>query len=179
MFGALIGLFFRVVTFTFGGGEPTIAVFYQELVERRKWLSPETYGLIFALARVTPGTNLLAFCVGCAWHLRGWPGALGAALVSSLPGSAATVAFCSMYGVLERYSGAAAVIGGMLAAAVGLMAGGAYQLVSRYLSPRQALRTAVLTLGALGLSLSAGWSPVWILAAASLAGACWREEVTA
>jgi chromate transporter len=179
MFGPLIGLLFRVVTFTFGGGEPTIAVLYQELVERRKWLSPEAYGLIFGLARVTPGTNLLAFCVGCGWCLRGWPGALAAGLVTSLPGSAATVFLSSMYGVLGRYPGAAAVVGGTLAAAVGLMAGGAYQLVSRYLSPGRSLRTLILTLGALGLSLSLDWSPIWILAAASLAGACWRGKVPA
>lgn len=176
MLGTLAALSFRVVALTFGGGEPTMAVFYQEFVERRKWLSAETYALIFSLARVTPGTNLLAFCVGCGWHLRGWPGALAVGLVTSLPGSAATAFFASMYGVLSRYPGMAAVIGGTLAAAVGLMAGGSYQLVCRYLGPGRALRTAVLTLGALGLSLILAWSPIWVLAAAALAGACWRGK---
>lgn len=179
MLGTLVALSFRVVAFTFGGGEPTMAVFYQEFVERRKWLSPETYALIFGLARVTPGTNLLAFCVGCGWHLRGWPGALAVGLVTSLPGSAAAVLLSSMYGALGRNPGAAAVVGGMLAAAVGLMAGGACQLVRRYLRPGQALRTVFLTVGAFGLSLSLGWSPIWILAAASLAGACWRGKALA
>ncbi|MFN0167638.1 MAG: chromate transporter [Bryobacteraceae bacterium] len=174
MLRSLLWLSFRVVHLTFGGGDPTMAVFHQELVVRRKWLTAEGYGLIFGLARVTPGTNLLAFCIGTAWRLEGWRGALGVGLATSFPCSAAVVSFAAMYQVLNRHEWAMAAIGGTLAAAVGLMVGGSFQLVRKYLPGGRAVRTAALTLGALALSLFFDWSPIWILLAAAGAGWLWR-----
>src|SRR5579884_1999136 len=54
-------LHFRVGNMTFGGGDPTLAALHSELVGVRKWITVDQYGLVFALARITPGTNLLAF----------------------------------------------------------------------------------------------------------------------
>ena len=34
----------------------------RELVDRLKWLARKDFELAFALARVTPGTNIIAFC---------------------------------------------------------------------------------------------------------------------
>ena len=76
----LLFLSLRVGNSTFGGGEPTMAVFQRELVGRRGWLSPEQYGLAYGLARVTPGTNVLAFCAAAGWQLLKWPGALAVVL---------------------------------------------------------------------------------------------------
>ena len=60
--GRMTALFLRVGNLTFGGGDPTMSALYAELVTNRRWMSNETYGLIYALARITPGTNMLAFC---------------------------------------------------------------------------------------------------------------------
>src|SRR5678815_5612358 len=57
-------LLLRVANLTFGGGDPTMAALHRELVVKRGWLPPDRYGLIYSLARATPGTNLLAFCAG-------------------------------------------------------------------------------------------------------------------
>ena len=54
----------RVANLTFGGGEPSMSVFFRELVVSRDWLTRERYALIYSLARATPGTNILAFCAG-------------------------------------------------------------------------------------------------------------------
>jgi len=45
----------------------------------------EKYGLAYGLARVTPGTNVLAFSAAVAWFLRGWPGALAAVVAGTIP----------------------------------------------------------------------------------------------
>ena len=42
---------------------------HRELFEKRKWISNDDFTLCFALARLTPGTNLLAFCTGWGWLL--------------------------------------------------------------------------------------------------------------
>src|SRR5580692_118610 len=83
----------RVSNLTFGGGDPTMAALQSELVTRHGWLSPEKYGLIYALARLTPGTNILAFCAGSAWDLKGWPGAILGVLAATVPSAAAVVLF--------------------------------------------------------------------------------------
>src|ERR1700719_4180292 len=50
-------LYTRIGSTTFGGGDPTMAALQGELFAR-KWLDRERYGLIYALARATPGTNI-------------------------------------------------------------------------------------------------------------------------
>ena len=62
----LTWIFLRVGNLTFGGGDPTMAALQSALVHARRWLDEEEYGLIYGLARITPGTNLLAFSAGAA-----------------------------------------------------------------------------------------------------------------
>jgi hypothetical protein len=57
----LTWIFLRVGSLTFGGGDPTMAALQSELVVTRGWLTGEQYALIYGLARITPGTNLVAF----------------------------------------------------------------------------------------------------------------------
>ena len=51
-------------------GSATTAVMHGQLVTKRRWLNDERFTLCFALGRLTPGTNLLAFCTGVGWLLR-------------------------------------------------------------------------------------------------------------
>src|SRR6202043_3951779 len=81
----LTGVFLRVGNSTFGGGTPTIAALQRELVERHNWLSPEDYALAFSLARVTPGTNVIAFCAATGARILGLRGALAATLSETGP----------------------------------------------------------------------------------------------
>jgi chromate transporter len=83
---AQIGIIFaRYANLTLGGGSATAATMHRELVEKRRWLTDEQFTLCFALGRITPGTNLLAFCTGFGWMLRGASGAIVALLASSIP----------------------------------------------------------------------------------------------
>ena len=68
-----------------------MAALQSELVARRHWLDEEQYGLIYGLARVTPGTNLLAFSAAAAWKILGWVGAVAAVLAMTAPSAAIVV----------------------------------------------------------------------------------------
>src|SRR6266566_358019 len=70
----------RVGNLTFGGGDASLAALHSEIVATKRWITPERYAVVFALARITPGTNLLAFCAGISWELMGWVGAMAALL---------------------------------------------------------------------------------------------------
>jgi chromate transporter len=75
----------RHANLTLGGGSATAATMHRELVTKRNWLTEEQFTLSFALGRVTPGRNLLAFCTGFGWIIRGPVGAIVALLASSIP----------------------------------------------------------------------------------------------
>ena len=173
----LTGIYLRVANLTFGGGDPTTVALYAELVRNRKWLPPETYGLVFALSRVTPGTNILAFIAGSAWTLAGWSGATLAVLAASLPGAVMAVMLSAGYESVRGNPLAMAAIGGALAAAVGLMTGGARMLILPYLtgrSPKAVIGTCLIAVAAFALPFRFGVSPIQVLALVAAVGFFWR-----
>src|SRR5713101_9379536 len=78
------GLYLRVGTTTFGGGDPSMAVLQRE-VQRRRWLDAHRLGIAYGLARITPGTNMLAFCAATGWYLKVWAGSVMAVLAVTIP----------------------------------------------------------------------------------------------
>src|SRR5208283_5331816 len=57
--GGISWVFARYANFTLGGGNATTAALHHELLEKRHWLNDDRFALCYALARLTPGTNLL------------------------------------------------------------------------------------------------------------------------
>ena len=43
-------VFTRYANFTLGGGSATVAVLHRELLDKRRWISPDDFTLCFALA---------------------------------------------------------------------------------------------------------------------------------
>ena len=167
-------LYLRVGSLTFGGGDPTMAALQSEMVTTNRWLSPEKYAVVYALARITPGTNVLAFCAGTAWALLGWPGALAAVAAVSVPAAVVVLLLTQGYEIWKSNALAMAAIAGTLAAAVGLMAVSAWQLLQPHLKAPRRLRALGIAGAATLLSLRFDASPVLVLALAALAGLVWR-----
>lgn len=169
---ALIHL--RVGNLTFGGGDPSLAALHSEIVATKRWITPEKYTIVFALARITPGTNLLAFCAGVSWELLGWIGAVAALLAMTIPASILVVMLTHSYGVLQSNHMAMGAMAGVLAAAVGMMPAAAWQLVSPHLDRRRGSHATLVVAAAMALSLAFSVSPIQILGLAALTGLCWR-----
>ena len=167
-------LMLRVGNLTFGGGDPTMAALYRELVVTRGWLHADRYGLIYSLGRATPGTNLLAFCAGVGWQLARLRGALVAVLTASLPCSAAVVWFTYVYTLWRSNPLAMSAIGGTLAAAAGMMGAAAFQLVRPRWKPGGRFRSAVIFTAGFLLSFGLNMPPIEVLAIGALAGLIWR-----
>ena len=167
-------LVLRVNNLTFGGGDPTMAALQRELVGKRRWLSAEQYGLIYALARATPGTNILAFCAGAGWQLARFRGALAAVLSASIPAAAFVIWFTYVYQLWRSNPLAMAAIGGMLAAAVGMMVAASFHLARAGWKPGNHLRVASLIALGFALSFFLSVPPLQILAAGALIGLVWR-----
>lgn len=131
--GALASVFGRFGNMTFGGGSATIAVIHQEIVTKRQWVSEEIFALCYALSRVTPGTNLLAFETGIGWVARGWVGAIVSLVAGSVPCSAVAVLVTFAYESFSQNAFVSRAIRGALAATVGLMLVTAIQLLRPHL----------------------------------------------
>jgi len=170
----LLWLYTRIGSTTFGGGDPTMAALQGELFAR-KWVEREQYGLVYALSRATPGTNILAFCAGTGWLALGILGAVLGVVGASLAASGIVTLLSAGYVVWRQNLWAMAAIGGMLAAATGLMGVAAYGLLKPHFRRGRWLRAIVIFTAALILSLRFEMTPIQILGLAALAGALWKS----
>jgi hypothetical protein len=76
--GAILRVFTAMGLASFGGGLP--GWMHREVVEKRGWLSEESFLAGLALAQVLPGPNSANLALYIGQQLRGWPGATAAAL---------------------------------------------------------------------------------------------------
>jgi chromate transporter len=127
--GLIASVFLRYGNWTFGGGSATVGVLQSELVNKRKWVSQETFSLSFALARITPVTNLLAFGTGIGWLLRGVGGTISALLAGSIPCSLVVLIVTALYESWHQNRVVAVGLLGALAAAVGVMIATGWTLI--------------------------------------------------
>ena len=172
--GRLTLLYTRLAAVTFGGGNPTMAAMHTEMVTGRRWLPAEKYAVCYALARITPGTNMLAFCAGTAWELLGWRGAIAGVLAASVPAAIIVMLLTEGYEAVRASGLAMAAVAGTLAAATGMMATAAWELLAPYLDRKRWLHAAVFAGSSLILSLVFDMPPVEVLGLAALAGVFWR-----
>ena len=176
--GKLTNIFFRVGNTTFGGGYVTMAVLGRELVDLREWITKEDYALAFALARVTPGTNVIAFCAAAGWLVLGVAGAAAAVFASSAPSAAIAVLILQGIESGSSHGWIMGALAGTVAAVSGTMWSIVLWLVRPFLrgQARNVLRTLVIFGGSFVASWKFGITPVPILAAAMVLAVVWRTK---
>lgn len=157
---------------TWGGGTASTEQLRRSF-GRRGWLAAGDHRQLYAVARLTPGMNLLAYCTALGWHLRGAAGAAVAWVAASLPASAIAVVATVLYDSLPP-SMAMVVLAGMTVA-LALLVSSAWQLARPQLVRALAWRSAVIVAAVLAGEL-AGASPVTMLLASAVIGALWPCE---
>lgn len=173
--GEIVSTFGRLGNFTFGGGAATTAALQREIVARKHWLDETGFALCYALSRITPGTNLFAFCTASGWLLRRWRGALAALLAASIPSCLLVWAATAGFDSVNRYAPFRAAAAGAMAASAGILLASFWSLVGPHLTRRAWPRTSAITVASIALSLGAGLSPIAVLAIAAAVGLLWKE----
>jgi chromate transporter len=74
--GQLFWSFFKIGTFTIGGGYAMIPLMEKELVDRHRWLTEEEFMEILALSQTMPGIFAANMATHVGWRLRGILGAV-------------------------------------------------------------------------------------------------------
>lgn len=155
---------------TVGGGFAAIELMRRAFTESG-WLDDARHGLLVAVSRFTPGTNLLAYCAGVGWLTHGALGALVALLASSVPGAMVVALLSSVVERLLDVPIVRATLAVLTMVAAYLIASSAWALVRPSLGgPRRAWAVAIVLL-ALGAQW-AGMPPVRVLLLAAVLGAC-------
>jgi chromate transporter len=172
--GRLSGLYFRIGNTTFGGGTPTIAALQRELIERQGWITQEDFALAYALARITPGTNVLAFCAATAARVLGIRGAIAAVTAVTFPSAVLAVLLTMGYENWRSNATVMATVGGTIAAVAGMMWSSVWLLAKPHFA--RPLRTALFAGGAFLAAWKLGFTPVPIIATAAVIGFLWKER---
>jgi chromate transporter len=173
---SLAAVFARHGNTTFGGGSATIATLHGQVVMEREWVSQQQFDLSYALSRLTPGTNLLAFSTAIGWLVRGWSGALVVLLASSIPCSILAVFLTVVYESLTHHPMALIALRGALAAAVGVVAATAWTLIRPHIKTVHWLNIAVFSIGAFLLATVFHFTPIRMLLLAAVLGVALPTE---
>jgi chromate transporter len=168
---SLTGVYLRIGNTTFGGGDPTMALLQRTLIGRG-WITREDFALAYSLARITPGTNLLAFCAATGARVLGLRGALAAVLAVTAPSAMLVVLLTRGFEIWRTNPWAMAAIAGTVAAVAGMMWASVWILVRPYIGVRALLFT--------GGAFLAAWkfhvTPVPIILIAALVGYFWAQD---
>jgi chromate transporter len=166
----IASVFTRYTNFTLGGGSATTAVLHGEIVGKRQWVSEEQFVLSFALGRLTPGTNLLALCVGIGWILRRWSGAVVALLAAPIPCTVMVVVLTALFSRWQENPDAQAAIKGEIAAAVAITVKTVWTIAHPHYRSGNRVRVVLIGAAAFSLHVFVGVSPIEVLLIAVVVG---------
>jgi chromate transporter len=113
----LVGYFLKLGTIGFGGPVALVGYMHRDLVERRRWVSEETYRLALAFAQIMPGPLAAQCAIALGYFLHGLLGATLVGLAFVLPSfvmvvllSMAYVAFGGLWWMQALFYGIAAAV---------------------------------------------------------------------
>jgi len=152
---------------TFGGGTVTSEVLRRSLI-KREWIDDADHRALYALSRLTPGTNLLAYCTGVGWITRGLAGASVTWLASSVPAALLSLAARSAYVALSASQSLAVVVLLGMTVAVVLLGSSAWHLAKPFIKVGGSWWVAIVTLAVVLTVI--GFAPIQVLLVAALVG---------
>ena len=159
--------FFKIGTFTLGGGYAMIPLMEKELVDKHQWLSKEEFLDIIALAQTMPGIFAANMAVHIGWRMRGIPGAVIAVLGNILMPILIILALATGLHYLQGNAVVEAVFKGVRPVVVALIAAPVFRMaktakISRY-------NFWIPVVAALLIWLL-GVSPIWVILVAAVGG---------
>ncbi len=165
--GQLFWSFFKIGTFTIGGGYAMIPLMEKELVDRHQWLTSEEFMDIIALSQTMPGIFAANMATHVGWRLRGLPGAVISVIGNILMPILIILMLAAGLHYLQGNAVVEAVFKGIRPVVVALIAAPVFRMaktakISRY--------NFWIPLAAALLIWLLGVSPIWIIVATGIGG---------
>jgi len=138
--GELALFFLRLGTSAFGGPAAHMAMMEDELVRRRKWLSPEKFLDLLGASNLIPGPSSSELAIHIGYLLCGWPGLLVAGFCFILPAAVMVGALAWAYVRYGKLPAVAGLLYGIKPVVIAVILQALWGLV------RTAVKTAVLAI---------------------------------
>lgn len=173
LYWQLFSSFFRIGSFTLGGGYAMIPLIQHEVVNKKQWMNEEEFLDMVAMAQSAPGVIAINTSIFVGYKLKGVKGSIACALGSSLPSflMILTIAICftsfTDNPVVER------IFKGIRPAVVALIVAPLWKMSK---AAKISWKTAIIPIGAALLIWQVGLSPIIIVVVAILGGIvvhCW------
>jgi chromate transport protein ChrA len=161
---------------TIGSGMASIELLRRTL-ERRGWIDDREHGVLNAVARFTPGTNVLAYLAALGWSFNGAAGAVVAVLGGSLPGSVIVTILTAAAATLDRWRVVRVALTVATLVAAGLVLANAWSLVRPHVRGAR-VGWAVASAALAAALYLAGATPVRVLLVLAIWGTLTPSEAT-
>ncbi len=159
--------FFKIGTFTIGGGYAMIPMMEKELVDSRKWISREEFMDILAVSQALPGVFAVNMATGIGYKLRGVSGSVAAIVGNVLMPILIILGFATCFSFLKGNPVFEAVFKGIRPAVVALIAAPVFNMAK---TAGICWRNCWIPVVAAILIYLLGVSPTWIVLAALAGG---------
>ncbi|MBO4481933.1 MAG: chromate transporter [Bacteroidales bacterium] len=159
--------FFKIGTFTIGGGYAMIPLMEKELVDRRQWLSREEFMDMMALSQAMPGIFAGNMASSLGYKLRGAAGAVAAIAGTILVPIGIILLLAIFFQQFQDNRVVEAIFKGIRPAVVALIAAPVFKMAQ---TAKISWRNCWIPIIAALLIWLLGISPVWIILAAAAGG---------
>jgi chromate transporter len=163
---SIIGAFAPLSLMMFGGANSIIPEIHRQTVVLHGWMNNAEFATLFAVAQTAPGPNILVVSL-IGWQVAGIAGLLGATLAINVPHCALTYVIGRIIGRAGEATWLRAMKDALVPITTGLiLASGVVMGRAADHGPLSVIVTAITA----GFIVLTDWNPLWMLAAASLAG---------
>ena len=159
--------FFKIGTFTLGGGYAMISIIENEVVEKQKWISKDEFVDLLAVAQSCPGVFAINISTFIGYKLRKTPGAFCTSLGTALPSFLIILLIAMFFHSFMDVSWVAAIFRGIRPAVVALIAVPTFTLAK---SVKINLANCWIPILTALLIAYLGVNPIYVLIAAAAGG---------
>ena len=164
------GIFFKIGTFTIGGGYAMIPLIENEIVTKKKWINKEDIVDLMAIAQSTPGVFAVNMAIFIGYKIRGVKGCLMTTLGTILPSFLIILAIALFFQQFKEYQLVENIFKGIRPAVVALIAAPTFSVAKSSKINRYTIWIPIVSALLIWLL---GVSPIYIIIIAGIGGYQW------
>ena len=166
--------FFKIGAFTIGGGYVMIPLIEKEVVERRRWIGREEFAEMLTLAQSAPGPISINSAVFVGYKTLGRGGMITAVLGTAIPSFVVILAVAMFFTDLRDNPTVERIFRGIRPAVVSLIVVPVVNMLKKSgFKPGIVVMAVIAALAVWQFSIS----PVWVIAAAGVAGIIYNSWI--
>lgn len=159
--------FFKIGSFTFGGGYAMIPLIQKEVVNNKNWIDKNEFIDMLAMAQSAPGVMAINTSIFIGYKIRGFKGSVVAALGTALPSFIIILLIAMVFTNFRTNETVERIFKGIRPAVVALIAAPLYNMAK---SAGVTWKTIIIPIVAVLLIAWLGVSPIWVVLAAIVGG---------